>query len=110
VVADPERVRARGARSKLRSDIARDGADLVLALSEFLSAHLGCPAAAVIRPDLEARLMAKDVPAELAARTRALLDALLAAGYGGQGPIDGRERVTSLVDEIEAAFDGGRAA
>jgi hypothetical protein len=94
---DPQAERARAAAAALGT-----AADLADAFAEFLAAHLRCPRAAVIAPDLEARLAAAGVPGDLARRAAATLERLVAARYGGEAP--GRSGVDSLAREIEAAF------
>ena len=81
------------------------GADPGAAFAGFLAAHLGCPAAAVISPDLGARLVAAGVPADLATRAAALLEDLVAARYGGSAPgEDAAAAARAMVEELEATF------
>lgn len=82
------------------------GTDLASALTHYLAARLQCPSAAVIGPDLNARLTAAGVPEALAARADALLQDLVAARYGGIAP-DHRTEATAkaLVEELEACFN-----
>jgi hypothetical protein len=75
---DPRALRVARARSAL----ARDG-DRAEAFAELLAAHLDCPAAAVIGPDLARRLEAAGIPAALAARVAATLERLVEVRYGG---------------------------
>jgi hypothetical protein len=101
----------RAAAAALRTGV-RDG-DPQTAFAEFLGACLGVPTAAVIAPDLAARLAAAGVPGPAAARAASLLDSLVAARYGG-GPAagDARAAVLASAAEIEAALDrpvGGAA-
>ena len=78
--------------------------DLADAFAEYLAEHLGCPAASVIAPDLPARLEAAGVPPDLAARTAALLELLIAARYGGS-PGDGAQaQARELVDALDASL------
>ena len=63
--------------------VAQPGADLADALAEYLASRLDCPAPSVIAPDLAARLRSAGAPAELAARTAALMERLVNARYGG---------------------------
>ena len=65
-------------------------------------------AAAVIAPDLRARLAAAGVPVDLAARTAALLEALVAARYGSGAPSgDTEASARAIVEELEALFREG---
>jgi hypothetical protein len=107
---DPEGVRARGAAAAFRAAAARPGCDAGEALVEYLAARLRCPAAAVIDPGLPARLEAAGVPADLAARSTALVEDLGAVRYGGGEAASGMEKVRELVGELEAVFParGGR--
>jgi hypothetical protein len=107
---DPAGVRARQAAATFRARAASGEADLVEALAEYLAGRLRCPAAAVIAPDLTDRLEAAGVPADLAARTAALLEALVAARYGSGAPATTRESARSLVEELEVAFRAAETA
>jgi hypothetical protein len=84
---------------------AQVGTDAAAAFTGYLASRLGCPAAAVIAPDLTARLEAAGVPEALAARAAMLLEELVAARYGGAAS-DGRTEANawSLVEELEASF------
>lgn len=101
---DPEGARARRAAAEFRQRIS--GAPMVPAgaMAEYLGARLRCPAAAVIAPDLAARLTRAGVPDALAARAAALLRELVAARYGGHAADDRLEAARALVDELEHAF------
>ena len=80
--------------------------DLTSALTHYLAARLQCASAAVIAPDLKARLTAAGVPEALAARAAALLEELVAARYGGIAPDHRTEaNARALVEELDAAFD-----
>jgi hypothetical protein len=83
---------------------ARVGTDVAEALTEYLAARLRCPPAAVITPDLPARLAAAGVSASLAARTATLLEVLVAARYGGTASADRSEDARTLVEELESSF------
>jgi hypothetical protein len=104
------RGRARGQdrldRLQVRDAVAafRRGTDVPAAFTGFLASLLGCSTAAVIDPDLKARLEAKGLPAELAARATTLLDELVAARYGGSVPAGGEDAAGALVDALEASF------
>lgn len=104
--ADADRTRTRGAAEAFHARAGDPRADPGEALAEFLAAHLSCPTAAVITPDLATRLEAAGVPAELAARTAAQLAALVAARYGGSAPSRSSPAVRELVDELERSFRG----
>lgn len=79
--------------------------DLADALAEYLAARLGCAAASVIAPDLPARLEAAGVPADLAARTAALLERLVAARYGGSAADPGAvAEACELAGALESSF------
>jgi hypothetical protein len=60
----------------------------------------------VIAPDLRSRLEAAGVPGEDAARAATLLDALIAARYGGGAPPDALQRAAEVVERLEPAFQG----
>jgi hypothetical protein len=97
----------RAAAERLRSTTAT--ADVADAFAAFLGACLGVPAAAVIAPELAARLAAAGVPVDTAGRAAALLDGLVAARYGGAPAApDARAAVLAAAAEIESAFDPER--
>jgi hypothetical protein len=84
---------------------ARVGTDVAEAFTGYLAARLHCEPAAVIAPDLPARLATAGVPAALAARAAALLEELVAARYGGTASDDRPEaNARALVEELEASF------
>ena len=64
--------------AELLEEVASSGRGALI-----LGAHLGIAPAAVIGPELMARLVDRDVPAALARRAADLLEALVAARYGG---------------------------
>ncbi|MFH1998624.1 MAG: BatD family protein [Planctomycetota bacterium] len=107
---DPEGVRARGASESFHSKTEYPGSDLAQAFAEFLAARLRCPEAAVISPDLAARLEASRVPTEMARRAAELLDLLVAARYGGVLPEDLTRKARSLVDTLEEVFQSREEA
>jgi hypothetical protein len=84
---------------------ARSGADPTSAFAEFLGVFLDCPPAAVIAPELRARLAGAGVPDELGERTAALLEKMIAARYGGDTSEDAAasEVVEALVGLVSAA-------
>jgi hypothetical protein len=87
-----------GARARFEE---RAATDLAAAFTEYLAARLGCPPAAVIAPDLEARLAAAGVPREAAARAAALVERLVGARYGGRAEEDAATEAQALVKTIE---------
>jgi hypothetical protein len=96
---------ARDAAAACRAQLGQAGADPAAALAAFLAAHLRCPTAAVITPNLQPRLTAAGVPAALAARTAALLEQLVAARYGAAASDDSAiAAARALVDELEVTF------
>ncbi len=99
---DPEAVRVREALAALRTRAAGGGADLADAFAEFLASYLGCPPAAVIGPDLAARLLAKGFPEDIASRAAATLERLVAARYGGSGAT--AEDLAALLPRIAEAL------
>ncbi|MHC4953545.1 MAG: BatD family protein [Planctomycetota bacterium] len=96
---------AREAAESLRANSDSRGADLADLLSDYLSARLGCPAAAVITPDLADRLVAAGVGRDLATRTAKALEQWVDARYGGAASDDhaGAE-AREIVDALDAAF------
>jgi len=103
-----ESERAHAAASAFRARVKRDHVDTTAALSEFVAQKLDRPAAAVITPDLAQHLVQAGVDHDLAARTAAALERLLAARYGGAAPPD-LDSLARLVAELEAAFSPGSA-
>jgi hypothetical protein len=85
--------------------LATAGTDLAAAFTGYLAARLQCPPAAVITPELRARLTAVGAPAALAERAAALTEELVAARYGGTAP-DERTGASAraLVEELESSF------
>ncbi len=108
--SDPEGARARGAAAAFHSRAGQAGVDLSEALAEFLAARLRCPAAAVIAPTLEARLLAAGVPRDLASRSAVLLEGLVAERYGGGSSSASVESARSIVDALEASFQSAERA
>ena len=74
-------------------------------LSECIAERWRVSPAAVIDPGLARRLVASGVPAELAERTASLLEALVAARYGGPRVEDAEGRASALVVELERTFE-----
>jgi hypothetical protein len=96
---DPHRLRLEQALATLRA--TRKGPGLADSFAEFLAAYLRCPPAAVIGPDLPARLTAQGMDRGLATRAAATIERLVAERYGGG--LGGREDLAALLPEIEAA-------
>ena len=69
--------------------------------------RLRCPAAAVIDPNLEARLMGAGLPPDRVAHAAALLKDLVATNYGGAATGEAMAKVLPLVNELEALFLAG---
>ena len=107
---DPDHARARAAAVAFRARAGQPGTDVAEAFAEFLAARLGCAPAAVIAPDLPARLEAAGVPTHLAGRAATLLDGLVAARYGGSPSAGGAAAVRALVDELEERFRAAEEA
>jgi len=103
VLADPHGERARRAAATFRAAVAAPGGDVAAAFAAYLAARLHCPPAAVVGPDLDARLRGAGISPDLAARAAHTAHELVAARYGGAGTV-GREQVVRSVDELEAAF------
>ncbi len=95
--------RARGAAAAFGAQLG-SSSDPATAFTTYLAARLRCAPAAVISPDLRERLTAARVPADLAARTVAAIDALVAARYGSLRHDDVASTTTSLVGALERAF------
>jgi hypothetical protein len=95
---DPRRLRIEQALATVR---AHGDADT---FADLLAEYLECPVAAVIGPDLPARLAARGMKPALAARAAAALERLVAARYGGG--LGGQEELRALLPEIEAAIGG----
>ncbi|MEW6741545.1 MAG: hypothetical protein AB1486_02205 [Planctomycetota bacterium] len=102
--SDPDRVRARRAATRFRKRAGRPGTDVADELAEYLSARLHCSGAAVITPDLPARLAAAGVPDELAARVAVLLEREVARRYGAGESAADVETARELVEALEATF------
>ena len=100
--ASPAARRVAVAHAAFRVRVARPDADVAAAVADVLAAHLDCPSAAVVSPDLEARLLTRNWEPALARRTAAAMHQLVAAGYGGDVAGVGVDAVRSLVDEISA--------
>jgi hypothetical protein len=105
--ADPVGRRARAAAKACRSRLDRGEAPLE-ALAGYLGDRLGVPAAAVIAPDLSARLVAAGLDASAAAAVVAAIERGTAARYGGGEPFTA-EAVRALVRDLEGRRFGVRA-
>lgn len=104
---DPEGMRARAAAASFAAHVARAGDEWPDAWIEYLAARLRCSRAAVVTPHLDARLRDAGVPSDVAADALRIVDAAVAARYGGRAPDDAtsaRDRATSVVARLEAAF------
>ncbi len=99
--ADPRAFRLRKASAAFHEDLIRPGADPGIALAAFLAAFLDCPPAAVVGPDLAARLATTGVEEKTAAETAALMEALVATRFGGAPVLGGEEAARRLVEVIE---------
>lgn len=100
---DPAGRRARAAAATFHARLTDPGVDVATAFTEFVAARLRCAPAAVISPDLPARLAAAGVPASLGARTAATIEAIVASRYGSAATHDAAA-ITALVDELEHGF------
>jgi len=105
-VGAPQRARARVAASAFHEHSSGPDGNTAQALAEFLAAHLGCPTAALFAPRLGARLAAAGLPPELAARTAAAFQRLVAARYGKSAHEVSAEETRALIEELERAFAG----
>ena len=87
------------------TDVLRAGdGSLADRFTAYVAARLGCAPAAVITPDLSARLAARGVPAELAEATARQVEKLVGARYGGTVDDEAESDATAaLVRDIEAA-------
>lgn len=106
---DPDTIRVQAALDALRARVGSHDHGLADAFAGFLAACLKCPPAAVIGPDLPARLVERGLTPGLASRAAATLERLVAARYGG-GHVGG-EDCAALLSEIEASLaptGGGR--
>lgn len=112
----PDDARARGAASAFRSALAAGATDPSNAFAEYVAAHLRCPAAAAIAPDLADRLAAAGVQRALAKRAADFLERCVADRYRGpfalpatgDGAPDRRREAAALVDELEPVFTAAR--
>lgn len=109
------RIRSRPALEPVRAEvtsfkqrIAAGNADLGDTLAAYFAARLGCQPAAIIAPDLDARLVAAGIPRELAARCVATLDDCVDARYGGREAGQDGSAVCALIDLCEEHFSSRR--
>lgn len=106
----PSVARALAAAAAFRAHAARPDADGAEAFAEFLAARLGSTSAAVIGPDLAARLSAAGAPEDLASQTAATLERLVAARYARAGAkAEAAEGLETLVAALERALRPPRA-
>jgi hypothetical protein len=107
-----EDLMSRDAAAEFRARAGDPRVNLAEALAEYLAARLDCPTAAVIAPELRARLTKAGIRDELADRTATLLERLVAARYGEATSHEGAQaEARSIVDELEVSFqvtEGGR--
>ena len=103
---DPAQQRARSAQNIFLAAIAAETPDPGNALTIYLAARLDCPAAAIISPDLGAKLAAAGIDKELAQATAACTEQLLAFEYDGDSTSikPSLEAVKSLVAALEESF------
>lgn len=102
-------MRCRMAAARFRSRAGESGADPGRTFAVFLAACLDCPVAAVIAPELPARLVRAGVPGELAERAAALLETLVARRYGGPADVYAMQAASDVVDMLETAWSGDAA-
>ena len=98
-LADVAGRRARGAWRRFQKAL-NDGNEPLDGLVDYLADRLGCEPAAVIGPDLEDRLVAAGIDAAQAKQVRELVDAGIAARYGGGGGAD-KPSVMAVVQSLE---------
>ncbi len=106
---DPGGARARRAARRFRRSLTKPDVDVAGELLEYLAAHLRCRPAAVVDVSLEQRLASRGAPAGAASRGARLVEALVAAGYGGSPVEDAAEQARRLVDELEPRLRGSVA-
>jgi hypothetical protein len=106
---DPLRRRAQGAAAAFRTRAGEPDVAPEVAFTEYLAARLCCPVAAVITADLEHDLAGAGIPADLAARAAAALQAMVAARYGGNALAPTPPELAALVAALDAAFRAGEA-
>ena len=96
---DASRVReARAAMEAL--DASADVQARADVVTELIAAHLGCPRAAVVRPDLAERLRGHGLDAALSERAARSIEALVAARYGGPPPAWDQALALALLDGL----------
>lgn len=99
VRADVARTRDRGARRAFQRAI-ETGKTPFDALVGYLADRLGVADAAIIGPDLGARLRQRGIDGELAAEIVRAVEAGVAARYGGAGGL-AREQAEALVERVD---------
>ncbi|MCK5942683.1 MAG: BatD family protein, partial [Planctomycetes bacterium] len=105
--ADVTGQRARGARRAFEARLQRGG-DVLDALAGYLADRLDVPAAAVISPELAARLRDSGLDEAIAREVAALVDRGTAARYGGGGALTADE-ARAVVQRLEQeSFGPGR--
>lgn len=105
--ADRKGARARAARKRAVGAMQRG--DAHAALVGYLADRLDLTEAAVIAPDLANVLRSAGVPEALAARAAKLVEAGVAARYGGGGGVAGTD-VGAVLDELEVVDLAGPSA
>lgn len=98
-LADVAGLRGRGAR-KTFARALEAGTPPFDAFVGYLADRLAVPQAAIIGPDLETRLRERGLDAERAGDVVRVVEAGVAARYGGAGGVD-RARAESLVSQLE---------
>ncbi len=98
----PKKVRERGALNRFRQALA-DG-ETTTALVDYLAARLHCNPAAVVTPELAARLESAGLAEPLAAQTALTLERLVAASYGGVDATKDADSLAELAFALDAAF------
>jgi hypothetical protein len=101
---DPVRVRTRHAIVEFRERLAANG-DVADAMADYLAARLGVTRAAVISKDLATRIAERGIPHEIATRAAQLLEALVAARFGGVAPRNAAGDARDVVEELERSFE-----
>ncbi|MHC5062721.1 MAG: hypothetical protein ACYTG5_01960 [Planctomycetota bacterium] len=94
------------AAADFRNRLQKTPVDMASAFAEFIAGRLECKVAAVIRPRLSDRLQRAGIPDDLAARSEALLEALVDRRYDGSASSNGVDvsQAPQLVEDLEARF------
>ncbi|MBI3820094.1 MAG: BatD family protein [Planctomycetes bacterium] len=102
LLANPALARAFAARAKFTKAVDA-GSDPVAALTTYLADRCGCAEAAIVSHDLDARLVSRGVPEELATRASAVLLQSLESRYGGAAA-SASASIAGLAAELENSF------